>query len=53
MNEVRSIKQNPMPDALPNFRNLGVVLRILLFSNVLALMGAVMQAAGWRCWSRR
>ena len=48
MNEVRSIKQNPMPDALPNFHNLGVILRILLFSNVLALMGAVMQAAGWQ-----
>jgi len=48
MNEVRSIKQNPMPDALPNFRNLGVILRILLFSNVLALMGAVMLAAGWQ-----
>lgn len=48
MNEVRSIKQNSMADALPNFRNLGVILRILLFSNVLALMSAVMQATGWQ-----
>ncbi len=48
MNEARSIKQNPMPDALPNFRNLGVTLRILLLSNGFALIDAVMQARGWQ-----
>lgn len=47
MNEVRSIKQNPLPDALPNFRNLGVTLRILLLGNGLALAAAVLQASGW------
>ena len=48
MNEARSIKQNPSTDALPNFRNLGVVLRTLLLGNALALLGAILQATGWR-----
>jgi len=47
MNEARSIKQNPLPDALPNFRNLGVTLRILLLSNALALLAALLQARSW------
>ncbi|HEU0219545.1 MAG TPA: histidine kinase [Gallionella sp.] len=47
MNEARSIKQNALPDALPNFRNLGVTLRILLISNGLALLQALLQANGW------
>jgi len=47
MNEARSIKQNALPDALPNFRNLGVTLRILLVSNGLALLQALLQANGW------
>lgn len=47
MNKVRSIKQNVLPDALPNFRNLGVTLRILLISNGLALLQALLQAHGW------
>lgn len=47
MNETRSIKQNPRPDALPNFRNLGVTLRILLLGNGLALLVAVLQANDW------
>ncbi|MFZ3019567.1 MAG: histidine kinase [Gallionella sp.] len=47
MNEARSIKQNPLPDALPNFRNLGVTLRILLICNGLALLQAVLQANAW------
>lgn len=47
MNKERSIKQNPRPDALPNFRNLGVTLRILLFINSLALFQALLQANGW------
>ena len=47
MSKVHSIKQNPLPDALPNFRNLGVTLRILVASNVLALLQALLQANGW------
>jgi two-component system sensor histidine kinase AlgZ len=47
MNEARSIKQNALPDALPNFRNLGVTLRLLLLGNGLALLVAIMQASGW------
>lgn len=47
MNKARSIKQNALSDALPNFRNLGVTLRILLISNGLALLQALLQANGW------
>ncbi|HEX5364724.1 MAG TPA: histidine kinase [Gallionella sp.] len=47
MNKARSIKQNPLPDTLPNFRNLGVTLRILLAGNGLALMQALLQANAW------
>lgn len=47
MNEARSIKQNPLPDALPNFRNLGVTLRILLLGNGLALMQALTLSNAW------
>ncbi|HAF43963.1 MAG TPA: sensor histidine kinase [Gallionellaceae bacterium] len=47
MNKARSIKQNPLPDALPNFRNLGVTLRILLICNGLALLLAMLQASAW------
>jgi len=35
---VQSIRQNDLPDALPDFRNLGVILRILLSANALALV---------------
>ncbi|MDO8464827.1 MAG: histidine kinase [Gallionella sp.] len=47
MNEASSIKQNTLSDALPNFRNLGVTLRILLISNGLALLQALLQAGRW------
>src|SRR3989339_1838281 len=47
MKKARSIKQNPLPDALPNFRNLGVTLRILLIGNGLALLLALLQANSW------
>ena len=47
MNKVRSINQNSLYDALPNFRNLGVALRILLICNGLALLLALLQASGW------
>jgi two-component system sensor histidine kinase AlgZ len=48
MNKARSIKQNAYPDVLPDFRNLGISLRILLLSNVLALVEAFVDAADWR-----
>jgi two-component system sensor histidine kinase AlgZ len=47
MNNARSIKQNTRPDALPNFRNLGILLRILLISNGLALLQALLRANAW------
>ena len=47
MNKSRSIKQNARPDALPNFRNLGVTLRILMISNGLALLQSVLLANTW------
>ncbi|HEX5337651.1 MAG TPA: histidine kinase, partial [Gallionella sp.] len=47
MNKARSIKQNALPDALPNFRNLGVTLRILLIGNGLALLQSVLMATSW------
>ena len=47
MSKARSINQNASRDALPNFRNLGVVLRILLISNGLALLQALLQASAW------
>lgn len=39
-----SINQNGEPVALPNFRNLGVMLRVLLIANGLALAAAVVKA---------
>lgn len=47
MNKARSIKQNSLPDALPNFRNLGVTLRVLLLGNGMALIAAIFLANGW------
>jgi two-component system, LytTR family, sensor histidine kinase AlgZ len=45
MPEVQSINQNLLPDALPNFRNLGATLRIVLLVNGIALLAAIAQAA--------
>jgi two-component system, LytTR family, sensor histidine kinase AlgZ len=42
-----SIRQNVYPDALPDFRNLGVIARVLLGVNVLALAAAVYAAPAW------
>ena len=47
MNSSRSIRQNARPDVLPNFRNLGIVLRILLISNGLAVLQAIQLANAW------
>jgi two-component system, LytTR family, sensor histidine kinase AlgZ len=40
----QSIRQNDLPDALPDFRNLGVISRILIFANALALFVAVVRS---------
>lgn len=54
MDKARSIKQNGQPDvlpdfrnALPDFRNLGVILRILLISNGLAMFQAFLLSGRW------
>src|SRR5262245_20997755 len=44
----RSINQNAYSSALPNFRNLGVLLRILIFVNVVALAAAVVKTSELR-----
>ena len=44
MPKVQSINQNLLPDALPNFRNLGATLRIVLLVNSVALLAAIAQA---------
>jgi two-component system sensor histidine kinase AlgZ len=44
MPRAQSINQNPLPDALPNWRNLGVVLRLVLWLNAAALVLAVIRA---------
>ncbi len=41
-----SIKQNPAGQPLPDFRNFGVMLRILLGVNLLAFAAALVQSAG-------
>ncbi len=38
---MQSIRQNDLPDALPDFRNLGVISRVLLSVNALALVFAL------------
>ena len=40
-----SIRQNPYPDALPDFRNLGITARALIGVNLLALAGALLSVA--------
>jgi two-component system sensor histidine kinase AlgZ len=44
----RSINQNAYTSALPNFRNLGVLLRILLVVNVAAAATAILKTVYWR-----
>lgn len=48
-----SIKQNPARPPLPDFRNFGVMLRILLGVNALALLAALLLAGGVSDWVRR
>ena len=47
-----SIKQNPAAHPLPDCRNLGVMLRILLGANLAALVAAlILDSPGtWRGW---
>lgn len=47
MPEIRSINQNNQPKLLPDFRNLGTVLRIVLLVNGIALLGALSQATSF------
>jgi two-component system sensor histidine kinase AlgZ len=42
-----SIRQNPSQNALPDFRNLGVMARALLFVNLLAMLAAFAAAKDW------
>ncbi|MBA2351442.1 MAG: sensor histidine kinase [Burkholderiales bacterium] len=43
-----SINQNAYPDALPNFRNLGILLRILLIVIGVSVIAAVLRTSGLR-----
>ncbi|MFY9262010.1 MAG: histidine kinase [Gallionella sp.] len=47
MNKSSSIKQNALSDSLPNFRNLGIVLKVMLLSNVLIGFYALALASSW------
>lgn len=47
MPQTQSINQNTMPHALPDFRSLGVILRIVLLVNGMALLMAFAQASSW------
>jgi two-component system sensor histidine kinase AlgZ len=44
VSQVTSINQNAYPDALPNFRNLGTMLRILVSVNAMGLAAALLKA---------
>jgi len=53
MPKVGSINQNKISDVLPNFRNLGVVLRIVVIVNGLAFFVALTQASSMQdLWQR-
>ena len=42
-----SIRQNPYPEALPDFRNLGVTARALIGVNLLALIAVLLREPNW------
>ena len=48
-----SIKQNPPGHRLPDFRNLGVMLRLLLGVNLLAVAAALVQVPSLAAWPER
>ena len=45
--EMASINQNPAVTLLPNFRNLGVVLRVLVIVTLLTLAAALLRTSNW------
>ena len=47
MPKTQSINQNHLPDALPDFQSMGVILRVVLLTNGMALLAAIAQAASW------
>ena len=47
MPDTQSINQNPAPDVLPNFRSIGVILRVVLWVNGMALLAACALALSW------
>lgn len=47
MPKTQSINQNLHHDALPNFRNMGVILRTVLLVNVMALLMVLAEASSW------
>jgi two-component system, LytTR family, sensor histidine kinase AlgZ len=42
-----SIRQNPYPEALPDFRNVGITARALIAVNLLALLAALLSEPDW------
>ncbi|HEX9450733.1 MAG TPA: histidine kinase [Burkholderiales bacterium] len=42
-----SINQNPAATLLPNFRNLGVMLRVLVIITALTVVAAMLKSSGW------
>jgi two-component system sensor histidine kinase AlgZ len=48
MPNMQSINQNTLSDALPDFRNWGVILRSLLLVNGMVLLVAIAQASSWQ-----
>jgi two-component system sensor histidine kinase AlgZ len=50
---MQSIRQNPARPPLPDFRNLGVILRALLGVNLLAGAAALVQSPGLADWLQR
>ncbi len=53
MPKVQSINQNLLADALPNFRNLGATLRIVLLVNAAVLLASLAQAYSWQDAAQR
>jgi two-component system sensor histidine kinase AlgZ len=47
MPKTQIINQNTLPDALPNFRSLGVIMRVVLLANGMALLVALILATSW------
>ncbi len=48
-----SISQNPLPNALPDWRNFGTVLRVLLGANLALALAALLLSGGLAGWPER